>query len=70
MTDDGGDLHAMAHEQKIKGIVGGTEETTSGVKRLVALERAGRLLYPIIAVNNARTKYLFDNRYGTWSEHP
>ena len=65
VTDDGGDLHAMAHEQKIKGIVGGTEETTSGVKRLVALEKAGRLLYPIIAVNNARTKYLFDNRYGT-----
>jgi adenosylhomocysteinase len=65
VTDDGGDLHSMAHQQKAKGIAGGTEETTSGVKRLVALERASRLLYPVIAVNNARTKYLFDNRHGT-----
>lgn len=65
ITDDGGDLHWMAHQQKAKDIVGGTEETTSGVKRLVALQRASRLLYPIIAVNNARTKYLFDNRHGT-----
>jgi adenosylhomocysteinase len=65
VTDDGGDLHSMTHETNAKGIVGGTEETTSGVKRLVALERANRLLYPIIAVNNARTKYLFDNRHGT-----
>src|SRR3712207_3776621 len=51
ITDDGGDLHSMAHQQKAKDIVGGTEETTSGVKRLVALQRASRLLYPIIAVN-------------------
>jgi adenosylhomocysteinase len=65
LTDDGGDLHSMAHEKNAKGVVGGTEETTSGVKRLVALERTNRLLYPIIAVNNARTKYLFDNRHGT-----
>jgi adenosylhomocysteinase len=65
VTDDGGDLHSMAHHQKAKGIRGGTEETTSGVKRLVALERASRLIYPVIAVNNARTKYLFDNRHGT-----
>src|SRR5918998_3333103 len=65
VTDDGGDLHSMTHETNAKGIVGGTEETTSGVKRLVALERTNRLLYPIIAVNNARTKYLFDNRHGT-----
>lgn len=65
LTDDGGDLHAAVHLKKAKGIVGGTEETTSGVKRLTALERAGRLLYPVIAVNNARTKYLFDNRHGT-----
>lgn len=65
VTDDGGDLHSVAHQQKAKGIAGGTEETTSGVKRLVALERGSRLLYPIIAVNNARTKYLFDNRHGT-----
>ncbi|MFL6478122.1 MAG: adenosylhomocysteinase [Nitrososphaera sp.] len=65
VTDDGGDLHSMAHQQTTKGIVAGTEETTSGVKRLVALERTGRLLYPVVAVNNARTKYLFDNRHGT-----
>ncbi|MFL6491082.1 MAG: adenosylhomocysteinase [Nitrososphaera sp.] len=65
VTDDGGDLHSMAHQQKAKGIQGGTEETTSGVKRLVALERASRLIYPVIAVNNARTKFLFDNRHGT-----
>jgi adenosylhomocysteinase len=65
VTDDGGGLHAMAHQQKVKGIAGGTEETTSGVKRLVALQKASRLLYPVIAVNDARTKYLFDNRHGT-----
>jgi len=65
VTDDGADLHSMAHQKNVKGIAGGTEETTSGVKRLVALERTNRLLYPIIAVNNARTKYLFDNRHGT-----
>lgn len=65
VTDDGGDFHSMAHHRGAKGIIGGTEETTSGVKRLVALERTSRLLYPIIAVNNARTKYLFDNRHGT-----
>ena len=65
VTDDGGDLHAMAHKLKAECIAGGTEETTSGVKRLAALEKSGRLAYPIIAVNNARTKYLFDNRHGT-----
>jgi adenosylhomocysteinase len=65
ITDDGGDLHITAHKARTKSIVGGTEETTSGVKRLAALEKAGRLMYPIIAVNNARTKYLFDNRHGT-----
>jgi adenosylhomocysteinase len=65
VTDDGGDLHIAAHRQKPKGVLGGTEETTSGVKRLAALEKAGELLYPVVAVNNARTKYLFDNRYGT-----
>lgn len=48
-----------------EGVVGGTEETTTGVLRLRALEREKRLLYPIIAVNDSRTKYLFDNRYGT-----
>jgi len=65
ITDDGGDLHYAAHAVKVRGIIGGTEETTSGVKRLSALERSKKLRYPVIAVNNARTKYLFDNRYGT-----
>jgi adenosylhomocysteinase len=66
IIDDGGDMHSAAHKSKVKSIVGGTEETTSGVKRLRALERsARRLMYPVIAVNNARTKYLFDNRHGT-----
>lgn len=49
----------------VEGIVGGTEETTTGVLRLKALAREGKLLYPVIAVNESRTKYLFDNRYGT-----
>ena len=48
-----------------KSIMGGTEETTTGVIRFRAMEREGRLLYPIIAVNDSYTKYLFDNRYGT-----
>jgi adenosylhomocysteinase len=65
MTDDGSDLHTAAHRTKVMGIVGGTEETTSGVRRLAALERSGSLMYPVIAVNNAQTKYLFDNRHGT-----
>jgi adenosylhomocysteinase len=68
VIDDGGDLHVHIHKAKIelaKKIVGGTEETTTGVTRLKALEREGMLKYPVIAVNNAYTKYLFDNRYGT-----
>ncbi len=68
VMDDGGDLHVTLHEElrdKALKVWGGTEETTTGVIRLRALEKAGRLLYPVIAVNNARTKYLFDNRYGT-----
>ncbi|MDW0169472.1 MAG: adenosylhomocysteinase [Nitrososphaeraceae archaeon] len=65
LTDDGSDLHVMAHNEKIPGILGGTEETTSGVTRLKALEEHAKLLYPVIGVNNANTKHLFDNRYGT-----
>ena len=67
VTDDGGDLHAACHNAGAPGKIffGGTEETTSGVRRLAALQSAGRLAYPVIAVNNARTKHLFDNRYGT-----
>lgn len=65
LTDDGSDLHVMAHNEKTPEILGGTEETTSGVTRLKALEEDAKLLYPVIGVNNAKTKHLFDNRYGT-----
>lgn len=68
VVDDGGDLHALLHSEYTdiaRNIKGGTEETTTGVVRLRALEREGKLLYPLIAVNDAYTKYLFDNRYGT-----
>jgi adenosylhomocysteinase len=65
LVDDGSDLHVAAHGSGAKGVVGGSEETTTGVVRLRALEREGRLAYPVIAVNDARTKFLFDNRYGT-----
>jgi adenosylhomocysteinase len=64
ITDDGSDLHIAANKNKVK-IFGGSEETTSGVKRLKALERRKRLMYPVIAVNDAYTKHMFDNRYGT-----
>jgi adenosylhomocysteinase len=64
LTDDGGDLHMAAHKIKTR-FSGGTEETTTGVKRLEILQSRKRLRYPVIAVNNAYTKYLFDNRYGT-----
>ena len=65
VTDDGAELHLMVHRSLGKAIVAGTEETTSGVARLKELESYGQLKYPVIAVNNAQTKYLFDNRYGT-----
>lgn len=65
LIDDGADLHVAAHTQRSTSVVGGSEETTTGVVRLKALEKEGKLGYPIIAVNNAKTKYLFDNRYGT-----
>ena len=67
-VDDGADLVTTLHTQRsdlISNVIGGTEETTTGVIRLRSLERAGGLRYPIIAVNDAQTKYLFDNRYGT-----
>jgi len=63
--DDGADLTFKVHEAGAKGVKGGTEETTTGVIRLRAMAEAGELRYPIIAVNDAYTKYLFDNRYGT-----
>ena len=65
LIDDGADLHVAAHTSNAKGIVGGSEETTTGVLRLKALEKEGGLSYPVIAVNDAKTKFLFDNRYGT-----
>lgn len=65
ITDDGANLHVMAHKNKAVGILGGTEETTSGITRLKALEKDGKLQYPVIGVNEAHTKHLFDNRYGT-----
>jgi len=66
--DDGADLVTTLHTSRgdlISNVIGGTEETTTGVIRLRSLEKAGKLRYPIIAVNDAQTKYLFDNRYGT-----
>ncbi len=66
--DDGADLVSTLHKTKkdlLAGIIGGTEETTTGVIRLRAMAEKGVLKYPIIAVNDAYTKYLFDNRYGT-----
>ncbi|HEC76712.1 MAG TPA: adenosylhomocysteinase [Thermoplasmatales archaeon] len=66
--DDGGDLITTIHTKKknlIKNVIGGTEETTTGVKRQKTMEKEGILKYPVIAVNDAMTKYLFDNRYGT-----
>ncbi|MFZ0511372.1 MAG: adenosylhomocysteinase [Candidatus Nitrosopolaris sp.] len=65
LTDDGGDLHLAAHKLRTTRFSGGTEETTTGVKRLEILQSRKRLKYPVIAVNNAYTKHLFDNRYGT-----
>ncbi len=66
--DDGADLVASIHKERsdlVGDIIGGTEETTTGVIRLRSLEKEGRLKYPIVAVNDAQTKHLFDNRYGT-----
>lgn len=66
--DDGADLVSTIHKTKkqlVGRILGGTEETTTGVIRLRSMEKSGVLLYPIIAVNDASTKHLFDNRYGT-----
>jgi len=67
-VDDGADLVSTAHREKTKllaNIIGGTEETTTGVIRLRNMAKDGKLKYPIIAVNDAKTKHFFDNRYGT-----
>ena len=66
--DDGADLVSVLHSKRksqIPDIIGGSEETTTGVIRLRAMAEAGVLAYPVIAVNDADTKHLFDNRYGT-----
>lgn len=66
--DDGADLVATLHKERrdlLDGVLGGTEETTTGVIRLRSMAKDGALAYPIIAVNEADTKHLFDNRYGT-----
>lgn len=66
--DDGADLVSTIHAKRrelIEDIIGGTEETTTGVIRLRAMAQDGALKYPILAVNDAQTKYMFDNRYGT-----
>ena len=66
--DDGADLVATLHSKRtdvITHVIAGTEETTTGVIRLISLAKAGNLRYPIIAVNDADTKHFFDNRYGT-----
>lgn len=68
LTDDGSDCHSKVHGSKefsLWKILGGTEETTTGVIRLKALEKQRKLKYPVIAVNDAYTKHMFDNRYGT-----
>jgi adenosylhomocysteinase len=66
--DDGADLVNELHQKRtelLEGVVGGTEETTTGVIRLRAMAKDGKLRYPVVAVNEALTKHLFDNRYGT-----
>lgn len=68
VIDDGGDLVHMLHTElndQAGEVIGGSEETTTGVLRLRAMEKAGELRFPMIAVNDAFCKYLFDNRYGT-----
>jgi len=66
--DDGADLVSTIHKDRtdlLSGIIGGTEETTTGVIRLRAMAAAGALKFPVLAVNDAQTKHFFDNRYGT-----
>ncbi len=66
--DDGADLVSTLHKERrdlLKNVMGGTEETTTGVIRLRAMAADGALMFPVIAVNDAQTKHLFDNRYGT-----
>jgi adenosylhomocysteinase len=68
IIDDGSDVVATLLKERpdqVKDLIGSTEETTTGIQRLIAMEKAGVLSFPTIAVNNAQTKHFFDNRYGT-----
>lgn len=68
IIDDGGDLVHLIHNEypeKIKDVIGGCEETTTGIIRLIAMDKAKELKFPMVLVNNADCKHLFDNRYGT-----
>ena len=68
IIDDGGDLVHMLHtelQDELQYVIGGCEETTTGIMRLIAMNKAGQLRFPMIKVNNADCKHLFDNRYGT-----
>jgi adenosylhomocysteinase len=68
IIDDGGDLVTILHAERtdlLEGVRGGAEETTTGILRLKSLEKEGALKFPMVAVNDAYCKYLFDNRYGT-----
>lgn len=68
IIDDGGDLVSMIHENYpdlIQNVIGGCEETTTGILRLEAMNRAGKLMFPMMLVNDADCKHFFDNRYGT-----
>ena len=68
IIDDGGDLVHMMHTEfadLIPGVIGGCEETTTGIIRLEAMNKTGKLKFPMVRVNNADCKHLFDNRYGT-----
>ena len=68
IIDDGGDLVSLMHSEfreLIPNVIGGCEETTTGILRLLALDKAGKLEFPMMLVNNADCKHLFDNRYGT-----
>ncbi len=68
LVDDGADIITLVHSKRrelLSGVIGANEETTTGVVRLRAMEKDGKLLFPVIAVNDSYMKYLFDNRYGT-----
>ncbi len=68
IIDDGGDLVHMLHTEltdELQYVIGGCEETTTGIVRLIAMNNAGKLRFPMVKVNNADCKHLFDNRYGT-----